>query len=224
MRVEQSWDALADQHFTSLGTSLRATCTAWATMGLAMQPTSVQANLVGGQGGPVAITVTQLGNLDATTAGCAAAPGATWTSQPDDSVLLSGTLLWEPSRFAGAASLAPALAAHPGAASVADALALEADCHGLASGMGAFGSCTVDCVEKLCDTAIAQRWTAALAASAKAAALGQIVVQASAAATVGDEAQVVTLDGHWQGKISGVSTELALKGGTVEATDGSTAN
>jgi hypothetical protein len=76
----------------------------------------------------------------------------------------------------------------------------------------------------LCDAAIAARWTTALGASAKAAALGQFVIQASANATVGDVAQAITLDGHWQGKITGAKTELALKAGTLTAVSGAAAN
>jgi hypothetical protein len=224
LRVQLGWDALAELHLSGLPKSLRDTCSGWATAGLAIQPTTVQAGLVGAPGGALTITVTQFGSVAAMTAGVTTAPGATWSGQPDDSVLLSGVLLWEPSRFAGASSLAPAQTAHPDALTVADALAKAADCHGLAGAMGAFGSCAIDCVEMLCDAAIAQRWTTALSASMTASALGQLVIQASASAsaTVGDVAQAITLNGHWQGKLNGASTSIDLKGGTVSATDGFT--
>jgi hypothetical protein len=215
LRVEQSWDALADQHLAGLGKGLRETCGAWAAAGAALQPTSFQAGLVGDAGGHLLINVTQFGNLDPASAGVGVLPGATWSGLPDDSVQLTGSLLWEPSRFAGVSSLASAKAAHPTAATVAAALAAEADCHGLAVSMGAFGSCTVDCVEKLCDAAIASRWTAALETSKKTASLGHLVIQGSGKTTVGDIAQPITLDGQWQGQI-GTATALApIKGGAV---------
>jgi hypothetical protein len=222
LRVQLGWDALAESHLSALPKSLRDTCSAWATAGLAMQPATVQAGLVGGPGGALTITVTQFGSLDATTAGVSTAPGATWSGQPNDSVLLSGVLLWDPSRFAGVSSLVPAQTAHPDAPTVASALAMAADCHGLAGAMGAFGTCAIDCVELLCDEAIAQRWTTALSASTAASMFGQLVIQASATASVGDVAEATMLDGHWQGKLNGASSSIAIKGGTLSATAGFT--
>jgi hypothetical protein len=218
LREQDNWDMAADAHFSALPKSLRATCTTWAAEGTAMQPTSFQANLVGAAGGQVVVTVMSFGNLlDAMTAGVTVAPGATWSGQPDDSMLLNATLLWEPSRFAGASSLGPAQAAHMGVQTVGAALALEADCPGLAAKLGAFGSCSLSCVEKLCETAIASRWGAALDASKKAAASGMVVVQASGACTVGDIAEPLTVNGHWQGQLSAPTSQLPVKTGSLTA-------
>jgi len=215
-RVEQGWDTVANAHFTGLEYGLRATCDDWATAGTMSQSTSFQANLAGAGGDQAVVMVTRFGDLDAASAGVTAAPSATWSGQADDSVLLSATLLWEPSRFAGAACLAPAQQEHPGV-TVAAALALEAHCDDLAAKMGPFGACNVQCVEQLCDAAIQARWTAALETSQQTGTLNQLVVQASAAATVGDLAQPVILTGHWLGQVSDTSVQLALKGGALEA-------
>ncbi len=216
-RVSQGWDALADAHFAALPQSLRTTCGDWATAGLALQPTSVQASLAGAQGDALTVDVLQLGNLDAPTAGLTAAPGASWSGEAGDGVLLSAVLVLEPSRFAGASALAPAEAAFPAATTVSGAMSLAADCHGLAAALGAFDTCTTDCVESLCDAAIAARWQSALAASANASAPGKLVIQGSASATVGDLAQPVTLTGQWDGTMTIGSGSLALKNGTLTA-------
>jgi hypothetical protein len=222
-RQEQSWDTLAQQHFSALPQGLRATCGAWANAGAAMAPTTIVATAVGSAvGAPappvntaspdVTVTVTTFAGFDPTSVGVTTAPGATWSGQPGDGVLLSANLLWQPSLFAGAASLAPAQAAHPGATSVAEALALTADCYGLATAMGAFGSCPVDCVEQLCRAAITARWAAALTASSQAATTPMVTIQASGSATVGDVAQPVTLAGHWLGQLGDGSITLAVTG------------
>jgi hypothetical protein len=219
VRVQAGWDAIADAHFTMLSKGLRETCSDWATTGAAAQPTTVQASLVGQTAGPVAITVTQFGSLDATTAGVSALPDATWSGQPNDGVLLSGALVWQVSRFVGASSIAPAQAAQPSASTVSDALTLAADCDGLAAALGSFGTCDVACVSNLCGAAIGARWTAALGASSKAAAVDQLFIQASASANVGDVAQPVSLAGEWQGRIVWGPTQmqLALQGGVLTA-------
>jgi hypothetical protein len=217
-RGAQGWDEIADAYFATLPKSLRATCSDWATTGTKLQPTSFQATLVGvagGAGGALTLDVGQLGNLPAATAGVTAAPGATWTGLPDDSVQLTATLLWEPSRFAGAASFAPAYAA-TNAATVAAALSTQASCHDLAALLGPFGTCDLACVEILCDDAIDSRWTTALSASKSASALGQVVIQGAGKTTVGDLAEPITLAGGWQGQISDPSTQVPVKGGTVD--------
>jgi hypothetical protein len=213
-RVEQSWDALADAHFSALPLSLRGTCSAWATAGTALQPTSFQAALIGGAGGALTVDVLQFGNLGPVAAGVTASPGATWSGLSDDSVQLAATLVWEPSRFAGAASFGPASAA-TGAATVSAALSSQADCHGLAASLGPFGACDLTCVEALCAAAIDSRWTTALSSSKSTSALGQVVIQGAGKATVGDMAEPITLAGAWQGQLGGPSMQVPVKGGTV---------
>jgi hypothetical protein len=213
-RSEQGWDLIANAHFLALPKSLRATCAGWANAGTGLQPKSFQATLAGGAGGALALGVTRFGNLDPAGAGVTTAPGATWSGLPDDSIQLNASLVWEPSRFAGAASLVPAVAA-TGAATVSGALSMQADCHGLAGELGAYGTCDLACMEALCDAAVASRWTAALSASKSAAAFGQLVIQGAGNATVGDLAQPVTLAGAWQGQIGSATRQVPVKGGAV---------
>jgi hypothetical protein len=215
--ANQNWDALASTHFANLSRSLRTTCGTWATAGAAQQPTSFQATVTGGSlPGGLGFTVTRFGELDPASAGVTTAPGALYSAMADDAVQFNATLLWEPSRFAGAASLLPAQQAQPSATTVAGALALAADCHGLAMAMGGFGQCAVGCVESLCDQAIASRWTAALAASKNGQALAQLQIQAAATASVGDLAQPVALQGQWQGSLGDGAVAVPIKNGTVQ--------
>jgi hypothetical protein len=214
LRVDQSWDTLAEAHFDALPESLRDACGGWATAGVAAQPTSFKATLTGGSGGQLIITVDQFGSFANSAAGVSVMPGATWSGLADDSVQLNATLLWQPSRFAGVASLGPAVAA-TGASSVSDALASLADCPGLAATLGAFGSCDVACVANLCVQAIDARWTAALGASTKGAALGQLAIQGAGSCTVGDVAQPLTLTGAWQGQLGDPTIQVPLKGGSL---------
>jgi hypothetical protein len=212
-RIDGGWDAIAGQHFALLSQGLRDTCAAWATAGLALQPTSFQANVIAGaKPGQALVAVTQLGAFAPATVGAAGASSCMWSTQPDDVVLLTGALTFEPSLFAGVSSLAPALAAEPGATTVADALALAADCPGLAKALGSFANCDVGCVADLCGTAISLRWKAALGASAQAAALARIDFQASANATIDDYANPVSLGGDWIGKASEGSVTSEVKG------------
>lgn len=212
-RQEQGWDMLAQQHFAALPEGLRDTCQDWASAGAAAAPTSIVATAVGNTTAEdVTFTVTQFAGLEPAAAGVTTAPGATWSGQPGNSVLLGATLLWQPSLFAGAVCLAPALAAHPGVTTVSQSLALSADCHGLAKVLGPFGSCAVDCVEQLCNSAIAARWTAALGASGQAATPPRITLQASGDALVGDVAQPVSLTGQWLGQLGDGTLTLSVMG------------
>jgi hypothetical protein len=220
-RADLDWDHLASTHFASLDHSLRTTCGTWATAGTAEQPTGFQASVTGGSlPGALSFTATQLGDLDAASAGVTTAPGATYSATAGDAVQFNATLLWEPSSFAGAASLLPAQQAQPNATSVAGALALVADCHDLAMDMGGFGQCAVACVESLCDQAIASRWTAALAVSKSATTPAEIAIQAAATATVGDLAQPLTLQGQWQGSLGDGVVVVPLKNGTLQPDPG----
>jgi hypothetical protein len=218
-RQDEGWDATADQHLSSLGVSLRATCADWASAGLMLQPTSFQADLVGGPNGQLTLTVTQFGDLLPADAGAVMMAGSTWSGLPDDSVLLSGSLSWEPSRFAGAASK-PVAQMRTGAPSVAAALAQKADCAGLATALGPFGACDLSCVEALCAQAIATRWSAALQTSQKTGALGSLTLQGSGKTMVGDLAQPITLSGVWQGQLATAGAQLSVKGGSLSATQG----
>lgn len=202
-RIDKGWDALATTHFAAQSPGLRERLELWAAAGLALQSPRFEALITSaGAADPPSLTITRFGDVAPASAGVALGSTLTWSTEPGDKVLLGAALTWEPSRFAGAAALAAAQQDIAGAATVAEALALAADCHGLATTLGAFGSCNVGCVEHLCADALGARFTAALGASAASGQLGTITVKASADATVGDRAEPVALSGHWIGEIT----------------------
>jgi hypothetical protein len=212
-RIDKGWDSLAEQHFAALSPGLRQQVGAWIAAGLVLQSTSIEADCkASGVPGQPAFTVTRFGDLDPALAGVAPKSAFTWTAQPDDSLLLGGALVWEPSRFAGAAALAPALQAFPDASTVPGALAEAAACHDLAKAMGSFGACDLGCVEKLCGAALEARWDMALGASMKVGLPGKVTINASAAATVGDTAEPTAVSGHWYGKIGDGLAEASVSG------------
>jgi hypothetical protein len=212
-RLDQGWDSIASKHLALLGVDLRVEVELWAGVGLAVHATSIEADLGPGASAPQAsFVVTSFAGYDPSAAGVAASPSFTWTGQADDTVTLSGVIVWEPSRLAGAAALVGAEVAVPGAADVPEALAEVADCQGLAAKLGAFGACGVACAADLCRSALASRWADALDASLDAGKLGQVSIQASTHAVVGDVAEPVSLDGHWLGKITAEAIGASVVG------------
>jgi hypothetical protein len=212
-RLDKGWDAIAAQHFAALSPGLRQRLDLWTAAGLALQETSFEASIAAGAAtGEATLTVTRFGDVDAAAAGAATGATLTWKAEPNDVVLLAGAVAWQPSRFAGAAALGPAQNDVVGASSVPDALATIADCHGLATALGGFAGCDVSCVEQLCVAAIGARFAAALGASQQAGMVGEIALQASANATVGDAAQPTGLTGHWLGDVSDGALQVTIKG------------
>lgn len=206
-RIDEGWDQIAAQHFAQQPTGLRERLESWMSTGLDTQSPSFEAILAAGAtSGQVMLTPTRFGDADPQMAGMTDVL-ASWSTEPQDSVLISASLEWEPSRFAGAAALGPALQDVPAASSVADALALAGDCSALASALGAFGSCDIACVRHLCSASIEARFGAALGASQEVGMLGEIIVKAAASATISDAAEPITLVGTWVGDFTdGVSS------------------
>jgi hypothetical protein len=212
-RIDRSWDAIAAQHFAGLSPGLRPQLELWAAAGLAAESPSIAASLAAGPSpAEAAVTVTRFGSEDAAAAGVA--PGAVflWGAQPGDTVLLSGSLVWEPSRFAGAAALGPAQADVPAASSVADALGSLAACPDLAAALGPFGTCDVACVAELCGAAIAARFTGALSASSAAGLAGSVNIKATGSATIDDNATATGVDGHFIGTFSEGAVTVTVDG------------
>lgn len=202
-RIDKGWDNLATQHFAGQSPSLVQWLELWTAAGVLLQTPAFEAQITSGAAAdPPAIDITGFGDVDPASAGIAPGSVLTWSTEAGDKVLLGTELIWEPSRFAGAAALVSAKQDLPGIASVGEALALVADCHGLAASLGPFGSCDLVCVEHLCAEALAARFTSALSASAASGQLGKITVKASADAQVGDRAEPVALTGKWIGTIT----------------------
>lgn len=212
-RVEKKWDLLAEDHLAALGVDVRDQIGLWATAGLVLGDTRIDATLTAGtQPMHASLTVTSFGGVDAATAGIVAAPEFTWGADSTDTVSLGGVVLWQPTRFAGAAALLGAQADVPSAATVPAALAELSDCTGLAEAMGTFGVCDTACIDALCRVSLGVRWEAALGASLATGALGQVTINASGKATVDDAAEPTDIEGHWLGVIKTSGATVSVTG------------
>lgn len=203
-RAAGSWDAVTEQHWSGLGTPLRAHIAAFAAASVELGALQITANLKATAGEPSGATfaVTQFLGMAAPAAGIAPANPFKWTAEPDDRLSLSGDIVWQPSRFMGAAAFAEVKAKFPGAAEMPDALAALADCGGLSTKLGGFNGCDKACVEALCHDALGARWEAALKASASAGRIGHLTVTAAGPAELDDAAKPVGFSGNWVGTVS----------------------
>jgi hypothetical protein len=213
-RSAGSFDETAAAHWAANSLSLRATVGAWALAGLPISGALTGA-LLGDETstGKATLTLDTIGGLDAAAAGSADDNQVTWTADPDDTVHLGGLVTFAPARFAGTSALLGAQAELPAATSVSEAMAALVDCQALATQLGAFGSCDVDCHAALCAEALDHRWQTGLGATDAKAKLGKLSLTASGAAQVDDMAAPVFFSGSWLGeaKAAGAAVKLAGK-------------
>lgn len=220
-RSLQGWDALASTHFAGLGKSLRERTTSWIASGLSLQAPTIKAHLGAKADAPgvANLQVASIGGIDAAAAGVPAGSPFAWTSEPNDTLILGGIVLWQPSRFLGATALAGARIEQPGAMTMADVLTKAADCAGLAVKLGGFDTCDAGCLEALCKKGLDDRWSLGLGASAASAGqLGNLTITASGPAQIDDDARPLSFQGIWLGKVSTGAVSAQVKGSFVGTT------
>lgn len=151
-----------------------------------------------------------VGGYSPETAGFPERTSAVWSADSQDIVLLSGTIPWYPSRLLAALAEGPARQTHPTASDVAQALSFEIGCSVVASSLvtaspgGIYGGdeesavCQGSCTTKLCRDAVAAMWERAAKASGSEP--RHFEFSATGQATVGYNAEIVTLSGSWVGK------------------------
>lgn len=213
-RASQGWDALASAHFATLDKSLRERTKSWIAAGLPLQAPTIEAHLGARADAPgvAELHVVTIGSVDATAAGVPPVSPFSWTSDPDDTLLLGGIVLWQPSRFVGSAALAGAKLEQPSAVTMSDALAEAADCAGLAAELGGFDTCEAGCIEALCKKALGDRWALGLGASSAAGQLGHLTITASGPAQLDDAARPLGFKGIWLGTVSTGVVSAKVKG------------
>ena len=219
-RLAKGWDALASAHFAALDKSLRDCTTGWIAAELPLQAPKIEAHLGAKAGSPgvAELHVTTLGSIDGAAAGVPPAIPLSWTSDPDDTLILGGIVIWQPSRFIGSAALAGARIDHPSAATMASVLAEAADCAGLAAKLDGFGACDAGCLEALCEKALEDRWALGLGASTAAGQIGQLTLTASGPAQIDDAARPLGFKGIWLGTLSNGVVAAKMKGSFEGAT------
>jgi hypothetical protein len=213
-RTTLGWNEVTTQHFDGLENSLRERCTSWINAGLPLQAPVIKAHLAGKAGAPgvAAVNVLSIGSVDADAAGVPAASPFSWTADADDTLILGGIVIWQPTRYLGAAALAGAKENQPAAQTMSDVLSQAADCPGLAAKLGSFGACDTSCVEALCAKALDDRWSRGLSASSDAGLLGHLTITASGPAEIDDTAKLRGFAGHWLGTVSDSIVSAKVKG------------
>src|SRR6185369_15242248 len=135
-RIDKGWDKIVSDHLAAIGVDLRTEVEAWAAMGLGLQDTSIAGTLgKGAQPTQASVTITRFGSLDAAAAGVVQASDFVWGVDSGDNVSLGGSVLWQPTRYAGSAALFGAKAVLPDVNDVPAALAELAGCDDLAVSM-----------------------------------------------------------------------------------------
>jgi hypothetical protein len=213
-RKAQGWDALCAAHVAALPTSLRERTAAWIAAGMLAQAPRITGHLgaKGGSPGTAELRVLTIGSVDAAVAGVPPTSPFAWTADPDDTLILGGIVLWQPSRFVGAAGLAGAKLEQPGAVTMADALAHAADCSGLAAELSGFPTCDASCLAALCKKGLDDRWSLGLAASTDAGHIGHLTITASGPAQLDDTAEPSGVKGNWLGTVTDGVVAAKVKG------------
>lgn len=213
-REALGWDALAQAHFAELPVPLGERMAGWIDAGLALGPAKLTGQLlaIDGVPGKALLAAGTLAGLDAAAAGVPETHLVSWTSQPGDKVVLSGTVYWVPSRFIGAACRAGAQDELAVQSSMQEVLAAVAGCNNLAATLGEAPGCDAACLADLCRAALDARWQSALDVSASAGQVGTIEITASGKIDVDDIATPVALTGAWIGHVSDGAATADVKG------------
>jgi hypothetical protein len=213
-RASQGWDALASTHFAGLPRSLRDRTTSWVAAGLSLQAPMIEGHVGAKAGSPgvAELRVATIGGIAAAAAGVPPVSPFSWMSDPNDTLILGGIVLWQPSRFLGSTALAGARLEQPSVVKMADALTEAADCSGLAAKLGGFDTCDAGCLEALCTKGLDDRWSLGLGASSAAGQLGHLTITASGPARIDDAARPLGFKGIWLGTVSAGVVSAKVKG------------
>ncbi|HMR11249.1 MAG TPA: hypothetical protein PKA88_35960, partial [Polyangiaceae bacterium] len=206
---------------------LRTKLKSWLTQGMTELSGSVLAGRLLSAGpsasGKAFLEIQSFAGVSAASAGLPDNPGASWSADPGDTVLLGAKLYVLPSRFVGAAARAPALLENPGASSLGVALGIALPCVDVAQVIAeagkdatlAHGNCDSVCMRALCEAGVASIWTAARDASASTTAQeASLAISATGAAIVDDQSRPASFEGSWVGNFS-VGTATSNVGGAI---------
>lgn len=213
-REANGWDAIAESHFASVPQPLNDRMSEWIGLGFgaAAKVVSGQLSAIDGVPGKAIFVAQEIGGLSADSVGAPPVHLVSWTSQPNDKVLLSGTLYWLPSRFVGAACTVGAAQELGIVAPMADALSKAAACSDLAPQLTGIATCGAACMSDLCHAALELRWLGAIDTSAASGAVGTIHIDATGQIKVDDVALPIALQGDWLGDVSDGVTEAQASG------------
>jgi hypothetical protein len=213
-RMAGSWDTITTKHLEGLSVPLRDRILTYAGAGVPLGAHEITANLKAkaGEPGGATVAVTKFTGIDAGAAGFLPTNAFSWTAEPDDRLILNGTLPWQPSRFVGGAAFAAAKKDFPTAAAMPEVLASIASCNVLSTKLLGLTGCSAMCMQTLCQNALATRWEGALQASVKAGWNGSLAITAAGPAELSARAEPSGLSGNWVGKVSDGLVQVSVKG------------
>ncbi len=142
------------------------------------------------------------------------------TAEPDDNLVVGGTLDWFPTQLLGRIVTDVAAAARAGASSAPEALAAELSCDHVAAELADHGTdtsqvfpgCNLGCAADLCRTAVQNLWKRMIDVTGSEPAT--LVLSATGAAKVDDHANVASVTkGAWRASVDFATVTGKLTGG-----------
>lgn len=208
-RLDADFDALTAERLAP--SALRDAASRWLAAGAS--DVSKNGALEGElelDGSSALFTLTAAGGVPTTSSGFLGS--STWTafSDPGDTLVLGGKLMFQAERWVVALAEAPAIAEHASAPSAPEALAEIAECDALGADLTAaageiYAGCGAACAEKLCQKALVSLWTRAQDGWSE---LTTLSVGVTGGAEVDDEARPRALAGTWVGTLGDGATSM----------------
>ncbi|AUX41993.1 hypothetical protein SOCE26_034180 [Sorangium cellulosum] len=215
-RAALDWDATAQAHLAALSIPLRERCRGWARAGREALPLEIVGVLRGQEDTPghARFEVSWLGSPTAESDGPTPAYSMSWTAESGDTLRLSGTLSWMPSRYLLGATEAVVAEEMPSAGSMPEALSAAAQCAELGASLGGYSGCDPDCMTALCAGGLKLRWHATMTQDGPP---GEIVVNALGPAEINSAAVPEVWTARWLGTLSDGEGAAASVAGDAHA-------
>jgi len=186
-----------------------------ATSDAASTALTIEGRLSGSAENPAAPTFlpSTFAGLDASELSIPTSLSMSWSTTPNDGLVIGGELPFSPTALASHfMNQAAADASGPGV-TVSSLVAAGYDCGAIAYSVGDLPSCDVACVETLCLGAIDDLWARGTTASDDGASpSGALSISISGTSTVDADVLPVDLTGTWVGSLDGLSESLNLSG------------
>lgn len=219
-RALSGWDQKTEMHLGALPVLPRDQVQAWLAEALdpSLNPQAPPAAIDGhlmpaaSVAGKAWFSPLTISGLPIDQAGMPATHLINWSAQTGDTVLLSGTFYWIPSRLAGNLAFARARETFNNASSMGEILSSVLDCPLLSATLGGTAGCDALCMESACAQALSDLWLKALELSNTNGQPGFLQMVASGHATVDGFAAPNFFEGKWLGVLSNGAIETNASG------------
>lgn len=157
--------------------------------------------------------------LDAAYAGFRAKSDASWKAEAGDTVLLGSTVTWSPSLLLMRLASAAADEAEVNGIERTALMSSLVDCPSVAQALKEAGvsdvpfpGCTVECARALCESAMAGLWGELESASVERSENSTLVLSATGAAAIDDQARLLGFEGSWVATLGSPITTVSMTG------------